>query len=500
MNNAPQRKSTLSISGTRLVLAIDIGTSSCRTGLFDADASLLPASFVQESYLLRTDASGMAVLDPMELMQAVDRCTSRSLENEKEPVAAVGVSTFWHSMLGLDRTERPVTPILTWADGRCREEAAALRRRVDEVAYHRRTGCMLRASFWPARLRWWMRAHPEAAPHVARWISPAEWLQLRWCGKASASFSMASGTGLFQIDAPRWDAAALRLSGVRASHLSGVSDEPGTLLPSVAKRFPLLAKASIFPGIGDGAASNLGSGATQPGIAALNFGTSAALRVVVETDSEFRAPTGLFHYRIDAARTLAGGAISNAGSARAWCLANLRLPEDPVELERLAASRAPMSHGLCTLPFLLPERAPSWNEHLSGMFTGLRQHHDAADLYLAVCEASYQRLAMIHDRLREATGAGMRIIAGGGLQKSPALLQRLCDALGAPLYPNAESETSLRGAAVFVLERLGCHPPPRITQSPLRPRRAVAAAFAKQRTHMLKLESHLAAHNDLFSP
>ena len=45
--------------------------------------------------------------------------------------------------------------------------------------------------------------------------------------------------------------------------------------------FPELRDVPWYPAIGDGAASNLGSGAVHPGVAAINIGTSAALRVIV---------------------------------------------------------------------------------------------------------------------------------------------------------------------------------------------------------------------------
>jgi len=52
-----------------------------------------------------------------------------------------------------------LTNIITWADSRCYEEAEKLRQRFDEKKMHARTGCMLGASFWPAKLRCLERTH-----------------------------------------------------------------------------------------------------------------------------------------------------------------------------------------------------------------------------------------------------------------------------------------------------------------------------------------------------
>jgi len=481
------------------VLAIDIGTSSCRSALFNDRGERLSGTFFQQSYALQTDRHGAAELDPAVLIDRVQCCMRQTLEEapgEALPIRAVGTSCFWHSMVGVDGSGHCLTPILTWADARCRQAAADLRKKHDEVEYHAATGCMLRPSFLPARLRW----HAQFAPHihdkVAHWWSPAELLQSIFCGATTISRSMASGTGLLDVDDPAWHEASLEMAGITPDHLSAIGDAPLPLTEAMANEYPALAEAEWYPGIGDGAASNLGSGATRTGVAALNFGTSGALRIVVEEEEPVDVPNGLFHYRIDAKRRLIGGAISNAGSARAWCIDHLALPQDPVTLEQAIAETTPLGHGLTVLPFFTPERSPTWNEQIPGLIFGLHQHTSAIDLYTAICEATYQRLAQVLDLLRPIAGSRVpKIMVGGGVQKSPALLQRLCDALGAAVYPNEEREASLRGAAVFALERVGAKPADTTKGiHPIKPRAKYAKAFARQRVDLTQLETLFSQH------
>jgi gluconokinase len=134
-------------------------------------------------------------------------------------------------------------------------------------------------------------------------------------------------------------------------------------------------------------------GATRHGLAAINVGTSAAFRVM-KADGEARAPFGLFCYRVDARRFLIGGAVSNAGNLRAWCLRELKLEGD-AELEAELAKRPGPAHGLTVLPFWTAERAPTWNEDATGTIHGITQHTTALDLLQAITEASYQRIARI---------------------------------------------------------------------------------------------------------
>src|SRR5213079_2106172 len=141
-------------------------------------------------------------------------------------IAGIGVSCFWHSLVGCDAKGVSVTNIVTWADSRCREEAAKLRDRFDERKIHARTGCMLRASFWPAKLRWLRKNQKALYRKASRWLSPAEWLQLQVCDGANCALGMATATGLFNPTTLDWDPQMLDLSGIKPVQLQPLSDHP----------------------------------------------------------------------------------------------------------------------------------------------------------------------------------------------------------------------------------------------------------------------------------
>jgi gluconokinase len=67
-------------------------------------------------------------------------------------------------------------------------------------------------------------------------------------------------------------------------------------------------------------------------------------------------------------------------------------------------------------------------------------------------------LAEILDRIETATGRGKEIIVSGGILRSRASLELLADALGRDICISSQPEASLRGAAVYVLEKLGYDP------------------------------------------
>lgn len=477
-----------------LILALDIGTSSCRAALFDSAAQRFKESTTQREYPLITSTDGGAELDPLVVRDALAECideTLRWLENDSQlrggRVVAVGVSCFWHSLIGTDASGQPLTPIITWADSRCRPDAAALREELSEKKVHARTGCMLRASFWTAKLRWLQRTQKRLFNRVRWWMSPAEWLQQQFCGGAHCAFAMATGTGLLDPTKLQWDEEMLEITGASPEKLLPLTDDPHVVEGAAAQRFPQLAGARWFPAIGDGAASNLGSGAVKPGLAAINIGTSAALRIM-RAGKKAQAPFGLFCYRVDRERYLVGGAVSNAGNLRTWCLRELRL-DDEAELEEQLAARPVPQHGLTVLPFWTAERAPTWNEDAQGVIAGMTQATTAVDMLQAIMEASYYRLARIAELLIETADVPPKFLVSGGAQRSAVTMQRLANVMNMPLYMNPEAEASIRGAAVYALEKLGVDVPHPAPGKPVKPKGTIAAIYAAERKRQRTLEN-----------
>jgi gluconokinase len=241
------------------------------------------------------------------------------------------------------------------------------------------------------------------------------------------------------------------------------------------------AKAELFNAIGDGAAGNLGSGADAGGRIAINIGTSAAVRMVGERGQS--VPFGLFRYAVDRERSVIGGAVSNAGNLHQWCVRNLRLGMTEARaLSRTAAA----TDELTILPFWVNERAPTWPENVRGRIVGLTQSTSAAAIFRAASCATFYRLANILELLESQSGRAKEIIVSGGIVRSKSSLPILADALGRDICISPVAEASLRGAAVYVLEKLGyvpaALPPPRVILQ----NRALAAK------HRVRLEQQAA--------
>jgi len=476
-----------------MVIALDLGTSSARATLYDARGRAVDGRFHQVPYEPATTPEGGVEHDPAQLLEAAAGCLDVVVRAARhDHVQAVAVTSFWHGLMGFDSGHQPLTPLFMWADSRSARDAEVLRDALDEDALHARTGCHLHASYWPAKLRWLARERPAEAGRVTRWGSIGEHLELTFFGEAATSLSMASGTGLFDQDALRWDAEALAAAGIEVEQLFPLADRTAGrrgLRAPWATRWPALRGVPWFPAVGDGAASNIGSDCTDRGRVALNVGTSAALRIVCET--AVAPPRGLWRYRIDGRRALLGGATSEGGNVYAWCREVLRLPDDDA-VERWLGERTPDTHGLTVLPFLAGERAPGWRGDRRATITGLSLHTTALDVMHAALEAVALRLALVYELLAPHAAPDHQIVvSGGAINRSRAWTQMLADALGRPVHAWPEHEATSRGAALLALEAMGVLPDVRTVRVPL------GEVFTPDAAHHARYRAALERHRRL---
>jgi gluconokinase len=442
-----------------MILALDIGTSSARATAFDDAGRPVENLFHQVPYELSVGRDGAVEHDPRRLLEAIVTCIDAvHARRRRREFRAVGVTSFWHGLLGFDGSGQPATPVYMWGDTRSAPDARLLGSALDEAAVHERTGCHLHPSYWPAKLRWLARERPAETRRVARWGSIGELLELELFGAAGTSVSMASGTGLLDQESVDWDRESLAAAGVGDARLFPLVERTEArhgLRPSWAHRWPALRVVPWFPAVGDGAASNVGSDCTDPTRVALNVGTSAALRIL--TGPTAPPPWGLWRYRIDRHASLIGGALSEGGNAYAWCRKVLRLADDPAT--EAALVRPVDDHGLTVLPFFAGERAPGWRGDRRAVVAGLTLDTTAVAIVRAILEAVALRLTLVYALLRPRAAADHVVVgSGGALAASAAWAQIIADALDHPLIVPREEEATSRGAALLALDALGTRP------------------------------------------
>jgi len=339
-----------------------------------------------------------------------------------------------------------------WRDTRSAGAAERLAQALDGDAVHARTGAFLHPSFWPAKLAWLAEDEPEIFRRAEWFVSFADYIR----GAPETSVSMASSSGLLDLTTHDWDEELLAALEVGRDRLPQIADVPVWV---------------------DSACSNAGAGCTTHERAALNVGTSGALRVLYETERA-RPKPGLFLYLADGHRVVEGGALSDGGNLYPWLERTLS------DSAGSLAARDPRDHELVFLPFLGGERSTGWSPHARGTIHGLTFATTALDIRQAAYEGVAFRFAAIADLLPDVREV---VATGGGLLRDPDWIQIIADALARPVTVSAVPEASLRGAAVFALERQGREVEEAPTASVVEPRadRAEAYRAAREKQQLL---------------
>jgi gluconokinase len=387
-------------------------------------------------------------------------------------------------------------------------------------ALYQTTGAPIHTAYALPQLRVWYQSSGNTE-RVHGWQTIASVCIARWTGSTDIpiSFSEASWTGLLNFRSCEYESTILQLlppvciaalprladytgqsrsrenndsfatsSFYLSSSLLSPKDPTGTTNPYWL-RWPRLQAARLFLGVGDGACANLGSGCgTNTGRIACTIGTSAAARVCVPCPiwSEpkaamddaplLRLESGLFCYRIDAARVLIGGALTDGGSALEWVTNLLRLPMTSDDFqacleaatERLQESyrRHEMEEqdASCKSPLVLPfwsgERSTGYRTGATGAILGLTLNTGAEDLVLSTLEGVTLRLSAIVRLIRRVMEDSpfppvMVLCSGKALERNVLWRTMLADCTGLPVAMEDQTyEATSRGVAMLLRDVL----------------------------------------------
>lgn len=450
------------------MIGIDIGTTSTKSVLFRENGEVVATA--HEGYPLYTPTPAVAEQDPELIFAAV-------VSTVKQAVAAAGIeagavllasfSSAMHSVIPIDAAGRPLMHCLTWADNRSEGWAVKLKNDMNGHALYRRTGTPIHPMSPITKLMWLRHDMPELFKRAWKFVSIKEFVFGKLFGEYVIDHSIASATGMFNLERLDWDAEALDIAGVGPERLSALVPTTHVMRgmkPEYAEAMGLLPETPFVVGASDGVLSNLGVNAIEPGVVAVTIGTSGAVRTVV--DKPVTDPKGrYFCYALTADKWVIGGAVNNGGVIFRWLKDELgaaeieaarRLGQDPYDLlTQIMGQVRPGSAGLLFHPYLTGERAPLWNADARGSFFGLTLHHGREHMIRAVLEGINYNLYAVLKALEETTGRPRRIHATGGFARSELWRQMMADVFDREVVIPESFESSCLGAVVLGLVALG---------------------------------------------
>jgi len=447
------------------VIGLDIGTTGARAISFGPEGRIL-AEYYQE-YPIYTAGPSHAEQDPEEIIRIVLNVVSNVTSATRGDIQGVGISSVLHSLMAVDKKDKPLTPLLIWADTRAADQSKRLRKEKGYKRIYSRTGCPSHPMYPLSKLLWIKEQMSEVFKKAHKFISIKEYLVRKLFGVYKVDTCVASGTGLFNIHNLSWDQKILEMLGLETGRLSEAVDGRTILRglrPEYAENMGLSVDTPFVIGAGDGMLTNLAAGALKPGTMVSTIGTSGALRITVKRPSV--DPEGrIWCYHLMDGYWILGGAINNGGIVLRWLRDQLgesdkqeakRSGLGAYELfDRYASKVPPGSGGLIFLPFLTGERSPNWNPNARGTLFGLCLKHTKGHVIRAMMEGVIYRLYAIYRVFKQLTDENTPITATGGYVKSLLWLGIQADVFDREIIVPKIHEASALGAALLAMNALG---------------------------------------------
>ncbi len=442
------------------VIGVDLGTGSAKAIAMNASGEIIDTA--QISYPILEPQPGYQEQPADLIWAAFKQCIAAVTGQLQQPPRVISLSSAMHSLIPVDGRANPLMNTIIWADNRSASIARKLHQMPIAKSIYEETGTPVHA-MTPLSKILWIRAHEEAIfRDTAKFISVKEYIWHKLFGVYEADYSIASATGLMNIEKLRWNETSLNTAFIREEQLSALvntnhnrrcSDE------SLLRELGASADTIFFIGASDGCLANIGSFAIEEGHVALTIGTSGAIRVTRRKPMlNFKSMT--FNYRLDESTYVCGGPINNGGIALKWyaervLARKLEATDDYANLLAALKATPPGAEGLTFLPYVVGERAPIWNSQACGVFFGMRTYHDQTHFTRAVVEGVSMSLYDIAQNMME-TGLDIRQVnVSGGFVHSELWLQLLADLFGKKICLINTADASATGAAFLAMKNLG---------------------------------------------
>jgi len=474
------------VTTTTHLLALDQGTSSSRSIVFDAHGRI--EAMAQREFRQIYPQPGWVEHDPKEIWTTQLATAREALAQagiRAGDVASIGITNQRETTLVWNRaTGEPIYNAIVWQDRRAEPTCAALRERGLEATFRAKTGLIIDAYFSGTKLKWILDNVPGARAAAQRgelaFGTVDSWLmwQLTQGEVHATDVTNASRTLLLNVHTNTWDDELLALLDIPRELLPQV--HPSSHLFGHTRPAMLGAVLPIGGVAGDQQSALFGQACFKAGLAKNTYGTGCFM--LMHTGTQFQSSTNglittsaaqmnvLESPRRDAPATQGGATPASGGRAPAWTPEfalegsvfiggavvqwlrdGLRAIQGSGEVQSLAES-VPDSGGVMFVPAFTGLGAPYWKPEARGAIVGLTRGSTVAHIARAALESiAFQSAALLQAMGRDAIAAGgtpvTELRVDGGACVNDLLMQFQADLLGIPVVRPQVIETTALGAA-----------------------------------------------------
>ncbi len=439
----------------KFLLAIDQGTSSSRTVIYDHDARVVASA--QQEFPQIYPQPGWVEHDPEAIWNSVTSVT-RDAMNKAGAVAAeisaIGITNQRETTLIWDRdTGECVYNAIVWQDRRTAEYCQALKDDGLEATVSNKTGLRLDPYFSGTKIAWILdnvagvRERAEAGKLAFGTIDCFLLWRLTGGRVHATDATNASRTLLFNIHSQEWDEELLTMFSI-----------PRELLPEVrdcAADFGLAIDDCLGGDVpvcgiaGDQQAALIGQAGFEPGMTKSTYGTGCF--VVANTGSEaLHSENQLLTtiaMRINGEVTYGlEGSVFVAGSAMQWLRDELRVIDTAQDSEAIARATG-VVEDVYVVPAFAGLGAPYWDPDARGAILGLTRGSGRNDVVTATLQSvAFQTCDLIAAMSEDGIKPSV-IRVDGGMVANDWFLQFLSDVLNIPVERPENVESTVLGAA-----------------------------------------------------
>ncbi len=456
------------MSGVSYLLALDQGTSSSRSIVFDGRGRIV--SIAQREFRQIYPQPGWVEHDPLEIWQTQLATAQEALAKaglHARDIASIGITNQRETTVVWNRkTGVPIYNAIVWQDRRAEPTCVNLRASGLETLFRDKTGLIIDAYFSGTKLKWILDnvagARAAAARGELAFGTIDTWLMWQLSGGAAAAtrsqaihatdVSNASRTLLLNVRSNRWDAELLRLLDVPAEVLPAV--HPSSHVYGMTQADLLGAALPIGGVAGDQQSALFGQACFKAGLAKNTYGTGCFM--LMHTGAQFQTsrnglittsaaqPTATPEFALE-------GSVFIGGAVVQWLRDGLHAIHSSGEVQQLAQS-VPDSGGVMFVPAFTGLGAPYWKPDARGAIVGLTRGSTVAHIARAALESiAFQSAALLLAMSRDAVAAGGAPVAelrvDGGACVNDLLMQFQADLLAIPVVRPQVIETTALGAA-----------------------------------------------------
>ncbi len=444
------------MSGARYILAIDQGTTSTRSIVFDEQGGVVGVD--QREFAQSYPQLGWVEHDPETIWRDVVDTVRAALADggvAANAIAAIGIANQRETVVVWERaTGRAVHPAIVWQDRRTTGLCEALRLAGHEPLVQARTGLRLDPYFSASKLAWILDNIPGAREAALRgelaFGTVDSFLLWRLTGGRvhATDATNASRTLLFDIHRQAWDEDLLRLFDIPASLLPEVRDNCADYGETQADLFG--ASIPIRGMAGDQHAALIGQACFEDGMIKATYGTGCFMLMNTGSrpvTSHTRLLTTVA-YRLGGQPTYAlEGSIFVAGAAIKWLRDQMGLIVRASDTSSMATS-VPDGHGVYMVPAFVGLGAPYWDPQARGLIHGLTLDTSAAHIARAALESvAFQTQDLIAAMFTDGASRPSALRVDGGMAANDWLGGFLSSIIDAPVERPVNIETTALGAA-----------------------------------------------------